>query len=163
MLRQYFHAMLAELRRRTARAALGATEFDRRADPLVPVQFGDHLPVGRCGAAVASSTGSTGPAGTPARINRNDNSFPSCSANAAANAKVKATRLAFRSPLLAKRGSSAISGRPISSHSFRNCPLLPLAMKISHVLVGYLSYGTRFGCGFPVPVGRLPLRKKFAA
>ena len=38
-------------------------------------------------------------------------------------------------------GSSASSGRPMVSASLRNWPLLPLAMKMSQVFVGNLSYG----------------------
>ena len=109
------------------------------------------------GAASASSTPSTGPAGRPgAGQPVGQGACPSWGGE-----RVRQDGLerpgGWRSgvALSVKRGSVARSGCPISCASLRNCPSLPMARNTSQGRVGKLSYGAMLECALPTPLGRL--------
>ena len=137
---EHLRAVFAEAGGGGAGATRRARQLDRRAEAAETSPTSVTISRCRvCGAVVDWSTGSTGPAGTPPRISRSASSLPSWAGERGGSCSLSASRLWLRSALLAKRGSAAMSGRPMISHSFRNCPLLPDAMKMSQVCVGNLS------------------------
>ena len=107
-----------------------------------------------CGAAVDWSTGSTGPAGTPPRI--------SCQRQFVAvllgerRGKLLAQCVAVDNAIAVAGEARIIRQLRLADESRTVCETARCcrdAMKMSQVRVGNLSYGTRLGCGLPVPSG----------
>ena len=97
-----------------------------------------------------------GPHGTPApMISRNQSIFGRVRSRSTSSGR-SWSRLAVRSSLRAKRGSSGSSGRPSTSHSRRNCPSLPAVTISSPSAQGSGSYGNRLGWLLPIRNGTTP-------
>ena len=74
-----------------------------------------------------------------------------------------ADRFSTRSPLVAKRGSSARPGSPSAAHNRGHCRSDPTATAIAPSAVSNVSYGTMFGWALPSRPGALPDTNAFCA
>ena len=103
-----------------------------------------------------ASTPLIGPHGTPAEISSRNHCAALRRARQAASSGRSSSRFAVRSPVRAKRASSARSGTPSTAHSLRNCASLPAVTIRSPSPVGSGSYGNRLGWEFPIRNGVSP-------
>ena len=102
-----------------------------------------------CGCARAAGTVLTGPAGTPALFSVSVHSAQQRPASASVISGISVSRFRTRSGLVAKRGSSASSARPMAPANRRHSPSLPTATISGASAVGSTWYGVRLSCALP--------------
>src|SRR5262249_44677802 len=115
-----------------------------------------------CGSLSTRSTLWIGAAGTPAPCSRSSQSRVVRSANVPSINDMSATRLATRSPLAAKRGSSAPSGWPAARPKAGQKRAKTATIK-SPSRVGSVPYGTTDACADPIGCGTTPSVQKYWA
>ncbi|CAJ4014059.1 Uncharacterised protein [Burkholderia pseudomallei] len=114
-----------------------------------------------CSSSNTSARSLIGPHGTPSASSASSHSRFVRVFVIAATIGTSVSRWRTRAGFVAKRSSSASSGRPPASTNLRNWPSLPTATMIQPSLVSNVWYGTMFGCALPQRTGGLPLARKF--